>query len=396
MKKICVVTGSRADYGLLKGVMENLRKSAVCDLQIIATGMHLTSEFGSTWECIESDGFRIDLKVDMLLGSDTSVAVSKSVGIGIAGFADAFAALKPDLVLVLGDRFEIFSAAASAMIAGIPIAHAHGGELTYGSVDDSIRHAITKMANLHFTAAEPYRQRVIQLGEDPTSVWNVGGFGVDAALNTSLLSKNSLEALLGISISEHTLLITFHPETGLSGGSADSQMVELLAALEQVDARLIFTMPNADAGGRVIFKLINEFVSANGERACAHVSLGQTAYLSALALSAGVVGNSSSGLIEAPTYRVGTVNIGNRQSGRLKASSVIDCAPERDEIKRAIATLLSPGTQQRNRHGVNNPYGAGGAARRTVEIIEEWQPTVANKTFFDLEKVSSDLGRVCA
>jgi GDP/UDP-N,N'-diacetylbacillosamine 2-epimerase (hydrolysing) len=252
------------------------------------------------------------------------------------------------------------------------------------------------MAHLHFTAAEPYRQRVIQLGEDPNSVWNVGGFGVDAALNASLISKNSLESLLGISISEPTLLITFHPETGPSCGSADSQMVELLAALEQIDAQLIFTMPNADAGGRVIFKLINKFVAAYRERACAHVSLGQTAYLSALALSAGVVGNSSSGLIEAPAYGVGTVNIGNRQSGRLKASSVIDCVPERNEIKRAIATLLSPDTQQRNRSGINNPYGAGGAARRTVEIIEEWEPKLTNKTFFDLDKVSSDLGRVCA
>lgn len=396
MKKVCVVTGSRADYGLLKGVMENLRKSEFCDLQIIATGMHLSNEFGSTWQCIEADDFQIDLKVDMLLGSDTTVAVAKSVGIGVAGFADAFAVLKPDLIFLLGDRFEIFSAAASAMMAGIPIAHAHGGELTEGSLDDSIRHSITKMSQLHFTAAEPYRQRVIQLGEDPTSVWNVGGFGVDAALNENLLDKSTLGRLLGMAISDRTLMITFHPETGLASGSADLQMIELLSALEEIDAQLIFTMPNADAGGRGIFKLINGFVEANCERACAHISLGHTAYLSALAMSAGVVGNSSSGLIEAPALGIGTVNIGNRQSGRLKASSVIDCAAERDKIKKAIANLLSPDTQQKNRSGINNPYGDGGAARRAVAIIEEWQPSATNKAFFDLEKSYSDIGRVCA
>ena len=324
-----------------------LAQVRVLQLQIIATGMHLSNEFGSTWQSIEADGFQIDLKVDMLLGSDTTVAVAKSVGIGVAGFADAFAVLSPDLIFLLGDRFEIFSAAASAMMAGIPIAHAHGGELTEGSLDDSIRHSITKMSQVHFTAAEPYRQRVIQLGEDPTSVWNVGGFGVDAALNENLLDKSALERLLGMAINDRTLIVTFHPETGIACGSADSQMIELLSALEEIDAQFIFTMPNADAGGRGIFKLINDFVEANCERACAHISLGQTAYLSALAMSAGVVGNSSSGLIEAPAFGIGTVNIGNRQSGRLKASSVIDCASERDEIKTAVVKLLSPDTQQK-------------------------------------------------
>ena len=241
MKTVCVVTGSRADYGLLRCVMAGLRDSQHCVLQVIATGMHLASEFGYTWRHIEADGFAIDWKVEMLVGADTEVAVTKSVGLAMTGFADAFAVLKPDLVLLLGDRFEIFAAASSATLAGIPIAHLHGGEITVGSVDDAIRHAITKMSSLHFTAAEDYRQRVIQLGEAPDTVWNVGGFGVDTALNTPLLGRTEVEERLGFALGDTTLLITFHPETGRVGTSAQSQMTELLAALEQVSVT-VFTM----------------------------------------------------------------------------------------------------------------------------------------------------------
>ena len=391
MKKVCVVTGSRADYGLLRCVMTGLRDSQHCTLQVIATGMHLASEFGYTWRHIEADGFDIDWKVEMLVGADTEVAVTKSVGLAMTGFADALAVLKPDLVLLLGDRFEIFAAASSAMLAGIPIAHLHGGEITQGSVDDTMRHAITKMSSLHFTAAEDYRQRVIQLGEAPDTVWNVGGFGVDTALNTPLLGRAEVEERLGLALGDTTLLITFHPETGRVGTSAESQMTELLTALEQVDASLVFTMPNADVGGRGLFDLVQEFVTQRSARACAHTSLGQTLYLSVLALSAGVVGNSSSGLIEAPAFGVGTVNIGNRQDGRLKAASVIDCAPQREAILEALSVLLGPEMRNRNSSKVHNPYGQGGAAQQTVAVIEEWEPQSGNKRFHDLNIISDQV-----
>jgi len=302
--------------------------------------------------------------------------------------------LKPDLVLLLGDRFEIFAAASSATLAGIPIAHLHGGEITEGSVDDTIRHAITKMSSLHFTAAEDYRQRVIQLGEAPDTVWNVGGFGVDTALNTPLLGRAEVEDRLGLALGETTLLITFHPETGRVGTSAQSQMMELLAALEQIDASLVFTMPNADVGGRGLFQLLQKFVAQHVARACVHTSLGQTLYLSVLALSAGVVGNSSSGLIEAPAFGVGTVNIGSRQDGRLKSASVIDCAPNRRAISEALGVLLKSETRSRNAAGIQNPYGQGGAAKRTVAVIEGWEPQCGNKRFYDLNFASDEAGRV--
>jgi len=374
--------------------MSGLRDSERCDLQIVATGMHLASEFGYTWRSIEADGFDIDWKVEMLLGADTAVAVTKSVGLAITGFADAFAALQPDLVVLLGDRFEIFAAASSATLAGIPIAHLHGGEITEGSVDDTIRHAITKMSSLHFTAAEAYRQRVIQLGEAPDTVWNVGGFGVDSALQTPLMARAEVEEQLGISLSEPVLLITFHPETGHVNTDAHAQMSELLAALQAVDATLVFTLPNADVGGRAVFDLINVFVADNPARACARASLGQRLYLSVLALSAGVVGNSSSGLLEAPALGVGTVNIGSRQRGRLKAASVIDCAAERGAIREAIALLINPETRARNRSGIQNPYGQGGAAERTVAVLEQWEPQCGNKLFYDLNVISEVMGRV--
>ncbi len=381
MKKVCVVTGSRADYGLLRWVMQGLADSPVCRLQVVATGMHLSPEFGSTWGAIEADGFTIDWRVEMLLGSDTAVAVSKSMGLGLAGFADAYAHLAPDLVVLLGDRFEILAAASAALVAGIPIAHLHGGEVTKGAYDDSIRHAITKMAHLHFTAAEPYRKRVIQMGEAPEYVWNVGGFGLDNVLKLEPMSRDELEESLGLDLGARSLMVTFHPETA-SGAAPTQQMQELLAALEQIDAQLIFTMPNADNEGRALFTMIEAFVVANPGRACMHTSLGQRRYLSALGEVDGVVGNSSSGLIEAPAMGTGTVNIGTRQDGRLRAASVIDCPAEREAIATAIARLFSPEFQA-GLAEVVNPYGTGGAAARTVAAIEAWSPPDAAKRFFD-------------
>lgn len=370
MKRVCVVTGSRAEYGLLRWVMQGLQDSEHCRLQTVVTGMHLSPEFGSTWQAIVDDGFAIDWKVDMLLGSDSAVGVTKSMGLAIIGFADAFAHLAPDLVVILGDRFEILAAASAALIAGIPMAHLHGGEVTEGAYDDAIRHALTKMAHLHFTAAEPYRTRVIQMGEDPARVWCVGGFGLDGVMKLDRMTRPELEESLGLSLGEQALMVTFHPETA-SGASPRVQMAELLAALEGTAAQLVFTMPNADNEGRVLFGMIEDFVARHPGRACVHTSLGQRRYLSALAEVDAVVGNSSSGLLEVPAFGKGTVNIGARQEGRLRAASVVDCPAERGAIAHAIAQVLTPAFRAAI-EGQANPYGDGGASARTVAAIEDW------------------------
>lgn len=260
-KRICVVTGTRAEYGLLRWVMEGIRQSAILELQVVATGAHLSPEFGLTYRDIEADGFRIDCRVEMLLSSDTPVGVTKSMGLGMLGFADALAELKPDLVLELGDRYEIFAAASAAMIARIPIAHLHGAETTQGAFDEAIRHSITKMAHLHFVAAEEYRRRVIQLGEQPERVFQVGGLGIDNIVKLKLLERGALEAALDFPLGSRNLLVTFHPVT-LEQGTAAWQMTELLAALETLEeTHLIFTMPNADTDGRVLMRLIDDFVA---------------------------------------------------------------------------------------------------------------------------------------
>lgn len=385
MKRACVVTGSRAEYGLLRWVMQGLRDSEHCQLQTVVTGMHLSREFGSTWQAIVDDGFAIDWKVDMLLGSDSAVGVTKSMGLATIGFADAFAHLAPDILVLLGDRFEILAAASAALIAGIPIAHLHGGEVTEGAFDDAIRHALTKMAHLHFTAAEPYRARVIQMGEDPARVWCVGGFGLDGVMKLDRMSRPELEESLGFSLGERALMVTFHPETA-SGASPRAQMAELLAALEETAEQLIFTMPNADNEGRVLFGMIEDFVACHPGRACVYTSLGQRRYLSALAEVDAVVGNSSSGLIEVPAFGKGTVNIGTRQKGRLRAASVVDCAAERGAIARAIVQVLTPAFRVAIK-GQLNPYGDGGASARTVAAIEDWLAGTTGpgpKLFFDM------------
>ena len=382
MKRVCVVTGSRAEYGLLRWVMQGLQDSEVCQLQTVVTGMHLSPEFGSTWQAIADDGFAIDWKVEMLLGSDSAVGVTKSMGLAMTGFADAFSHLSPDLVVLLGDRFEIMAAGTAALIAGIPIAHLHGGEVTEGAYDDAIRHALTKMAQLHFTAAEPYRDRVIQMGEDPAQVWCVGGFGLDGVMKLDRMGRTELEDSIGMSLGETAMMVTFHPETA-SGAAPRAQMAELLAALEDIPAQLIFTMPNSDNEGRVLFAMIEDFVARHPGRSCVHTSLGQRRYLSALAEVDAVVGNSSSGLIEAPAFGKGTVNIGARQDGRLRAASVVDCAAERGAIAQAIAQVLTPGFRA-GLAGQTNPYGNGGASARTVSVIENWQACPGPKRFHDL------------
>lgn len=386
MKKICVVTGARAEYGLLRWVMEGIRQSAELELQLVVTGMHLSPEFGMTVDIIEADGFVINRKVELLLSSDTVVGVTKSMGLGMIGFADALADLNPDLMLVLGDRYEIFAAAASAMIARIPIAHLHGGEITEGVFDEAIRHSITKMSHLHFVAADEYRRRVIQLGEQPEHVFNVGGLGIDNILRLKLLARDELEDALDFKFEKRNLLITFHPVT-LEQGASAQQMEELLKALAELkDTGFIFTMPNADTEGRALFDQIKHFCMQHPQ-ARAYTSLGQLRYLSCVQHVDGVVGNSSSGLIEAPSFKKGTINIGDRQRGRLKAASVINCEPCKLGISNAIERLFSVEFQMQLRC-VKNPYGEHGASDEIVKIIEsQVLPSILKKRFCDIQMV---------
>lgn len=382
-RKLCVVTGTRADYGLLRPVISEIRDRAGLELQLIATGMHLSPEFGLTYREIEQDGVRIDRKIEMLLSADTPSGITKSIGLGAIGFADALEQLQPDVLIVLGDRFEILAAAMAALPARIPMAHIHGGETTEGAFDESIRHAMTKMAHLHFVAAEEYRRRVVQLGEQPDRVYMVGGLGVDAIQRQTLLGREELEQSLGHPLGRRNFLVTFHPVT-LENATSASQMAELLAALESLeDTNLVFTMPNADTDGRVLIELINEFVATNAN-ARAWTSLGQLRYLSCLRYFDAVVGNSSSGLAEAPSFRIATINIGDRQRGRLKATSVIDCEPERHAIRAAIEKSTTD-EFRRVLQGTTNPYGDGGAGKRIVDVLESVQlDGVLKKRFHDL------------
>lgn len=389
-RKICIVTGSRAEFGLLRLLMHGIRRSDSLDLQVVATGMHLATQFGSTYKEIEADGFVIDHKVEMLLSGDTPTAITKSMGVGMLGFADVFADLRPDILVVLGDRFEVFAAAAAAAVARIPIAHLHGGETTEGAIDEAFRHSITKMAHLHFVAAEDYRNRVIQLGEDPKRVYNVGGLGIDNIKEMQLLTRNELETELNFSLGKKNLLVTFHPTT-LETNSASSQIVELLAALERlIDTHLIFTAPNADTEGHAILEQIEKFV-AKRANACLFKSLGSLRYLSCLKYVDGVIGNSSSGLIEAPSFKIGTVNIGDRQRGRLKASSVIDCAPDRAAIAAAIDSLYFPQFQAQLA-STDNPYGDGGAGQKVLNVLRDIPiDSILKKKFYDLRFSMVDL-----
>jgi UDP-hydrolysing UDP-N-acetyl-D-glucosamine 2-epimerase len=370
--RIGVVTGSRADYGLLYHVLKEIEQSAALDLRLFVTGMHLAPEFGSTWKVIEADGFRIQQKVDLLVSGDDRVAVTKSIGLGVIGFADAFERCRPDLVLVLGDRFEILAAVQACLIARIPVAHIAGGDTTEGAFDESIRHAITKMSHLHFVTNEEAAGRVKQMGENPDHVHNVGSPGVDFIKNCRLLSKEQLSEKLGILFAEKTLLVTFHPAT-LDSASQTAQMNELLEALDSLGegTTLVFTMPNADTDGRALMRQLEKFADT---RPNAHVftSLGQINYLSMLAQADAVVGNSSSGLYEAPSLRVPTVNIGDRQKGRLQATSIVNCPAEKNAILTAIRTACEMDVSR-----TTNPYGDGGAAKKIAAILSRMDDPAA-------------------
>lgn len=385
-RKICIVTGTRAEYGLLYWLMKEIGADPDLQLQLIATGMHLSPEFGLTYQQIEADGFTIDAKVEMLLSSDSPVGIAKSMGLGVIGFADALDRLKPDILVVLGDRFEILAATQAAMVARIPIAHIHGGEATEGLIDEAIRHAVTKMSHLHFTAAEPYRKRVIQLGEAPGRVFNTGAVGLDNLIQLNLLSRAELEKALDFKLnSAPVILCTYHPVT-LSESDAGYVLGELFKALDRLpSAKVVFTKGNADMGGRVINQMIDDYALKNPERVAAFVSLGQVRYLSLLREADVVLGNSSSGIVEAPTARIPTVNIGDRQRGRLKAPSIIDCDESVDSILIAIEKALSPEFQKIAAKG-ETYFGKDGASRRIKQILKEISlEGILLKHFHDLE-----------
>ena len=383
-RKICVVTGTRAEYGLLYWLMKGIKNDKDLKLQIIATGMHLSPEFGLTYKTIEKD-FKIDKKIEMLLSSDTSVGISKSMGLAQISFAESYEELKPDIVVVLGDRYEIFSAASAAMVARIPIAHLHGGEITVGAFDEYIRHSITKMSHLHFTATEEYRKRVIQLGENPERVFNVGGMGIENIKRLKLLSKEEFESCINFKLNKRNILVTFHPVT-LEKSTAKEQFQELLNAIDELsETNIIFTKANSDTDGRIINQMIDDYVAKNSNKAVAFTSLGQLRYLSALQFMDAVVGNSSSGIAEAPTFKIGTINIGDRQKGRIKASSVIDCQPNKKDIQKAFEKLYSNDFQESLKR-TKNPYGDGMPSKKIVDILKNIELTdIVKKHFYDIE-----------
>ena len=384
MKKICVVTGSRAEYGLLKPVLKRIIKSKKLKLQLIVAGTHLSNKFGNTIKDIIFDGFNIDYKVKLSYQQDTSKEIVKSLSQGLKNFAEPLYKLNPDLLLILGDRSEIFIAALAATIYRIPIAHIHGGELTEGAYDDAIRHSITKMSHLHFVATNIYKKRVIQLGEQINRVFNVGGLGVENIKKVNFLQKKDLEKKLNLKFLDKNLLITFHPVT-LEPKSSLSQINELIKALSNLsNTRLIFTMPNSDVENDKIFEKIKKFCKKN-KNAKYYISLGPTKYYSCIRYVDGVVGNSSSGLIEVPSFKKGTVNIGNRQDGRIKAISVIDCKPKKKLISKAINKLYSKKFQQKIKV-VRNPYDRKIiTSKKIISIIENIKiETLLKKKFCDL------------
>ena len=385
MKKVCVITGTRAEYGLLKPLITKINGNIELQLQLVVTGMHLSPEFGLTYKEIEQDGFEITEYNEMLLSSDTPNGITKSIGLGIIGFADIFSRIVPDIVVILGDRYEALAAATAAMVHRIPIAHIHGGELTLGAVDDAIRHSLTKMSTLHFTSTEEYRKRVIQLGEEPGRVFYVGALGIENIKTQKLLSKKELAEYIGFSPDVSYIVVTFHPVT-LEDNSAEEQFGKLLEALDiYKEYYIIFTMANADADGRIVNQKIEEYVSTNKSRAAAYISLGMVRYLSALKYCEMVIGNSSSGILEAPSFQIPTVNIGDRQLGRVKACSVIDCGNEVGEIVEAINKAKGL-KRDKKLMNIKNPYEKEGTSSEIIREIQAYFSHLKSikKKFFDI------------
>ena len=383
-RRVCIVTGSRAEYGLLSGLMQAIKDDSYLELQIVVTNMHLSPEFGLTYREIEKDGFHINKKVVMLLSSDTPNGTAKSLGLGVIGFADVYEDLKPDMIVVLGDRFEILAAVMAALFYKIPIAHLHGGEITEGAYDDCIRHSITKMSHLHFTSTEIYRKRVIQLRENPERVFNVGAIGIENIKKLKLMSKKELEESLHFEITRKTLLITYHPVT-LENATAAEQCQHLLDALDEYpEYRIIFTMPNSDTDGRIIMKMLQEYTKVNEGRAIAYTSLGFVRYLSTLQYVSAVVGNSSSGIIEVPSFGIPTLNIGDRQKGRIAANSVLHCGTSKKEILQGLKTVFSQEMKDRA-SGRVNPYEKENTTASILQVIKKISlDNLIQKSFYNL------------
>lgn len=384
--KVCFVTGTRAEYGLLSPLIKKIQTDTNLELQVIATGAHLSPEFGNTYTFIENDGIKIDERIEILLSSDSTVGISKSMGLGLISLSEAYQRLNPDVIVLLGDRYETFIAAAAASVAKIPVAHLHGGETTEGAFDEAFRHSITKMSHVHFTSTEEYRKRVIQLGEQPDTVHSVGAIGIDNIKQLTLMTKEELEKSLNFKFKGSLILVTFHPVT-LEKGTAKVQFENLLAALDTLrNTSIIFTKANADNDGRVINQLIDDYVETNSEKAIAYTSMGQVRYLSAMQYASMVVGNSSSGIIEAPSFHVPTINIGDRQKGRIQAESVINCEPEASSIEEAISTALTSEFRQRIEM-MKNPYGEGKTSLKILGLLKEYLDSEHSlkKSFYDLE-----------
>lgn len=385
MRKICVVTGSRAEYGLLSGLMRVIQADTELQLQVIATNMHLSPEFGLTYKDIERDGFRIDKKVQMLLSSDTANATTKSVGLATIGFADAYEDLQPDLIVVLGDRFEILAAVSAALFYKIPVAHLHGGEITEGAYDDCIRHAITKMSHLHFTSTEAYRQRVIQLGEQPERVFYVGAIGVENTKRILPLAKKELEDSIHFSLGDKSMLVTYHPVT-LENHTAASQCQNLLDALDEFpDYKVIFTLPNSDTDGRILIRMIQDYVSVHPDRCMSIPSLGLKRYLSALRYVDAVVGNSSSGIIEVPSFGIPTLDIGDRQKGRIASDSVVYCGTDKREIVDGLKIALSLEQKDKAKRCLN-PYDKENTTQAILDVIKHYPlDNLVHKSFYNIK-----------
>lgn len=382
VKKIAVFTGTRAEYGLLFWLLKDIQNDPELQLQLLVSGMHLSPEFGETYQQIECDGFSIDEKIEILLSSDSAVGTAKSMGLGVLGFSDALSRLQPDMLIILGDRFEALAVAQTAMIMRIPILHLHGGEITEGAYDDAIRHAITKLSYLHGTSTEEYRQRVIQLGEAPERVKNVGAIGLDHLKRASFMDTQELSDSLGFLLDKPYFLVTYHPVT-LGEEAPETSFQALLDALDAFpEHQVILTYPNADDGGRRIIPMLEEYARQNPQRVLAIPSLGQVRYLSSVKYAAAVVGNSSSGIIEVPAFDVPTVDIGARQKGRLAAKSVHHCEPDQASIRDAIQQAIAR-TYKKNGEVIENPYGQGDTSGQVIEMIKSLQFERC-KAFYDL------------
>ncbi|MGX9984904.1 UDP-N-acetylglucosamine 2-epimerase [Soonwooa purpurea] len=383
MRKVCIVTATRAEYGLLKPLMDLIQQSEEFELQIIATGAHLSPEFGLTYKAIENDGFIINEKVEILLSSDTPSSISKTMGLAMIGLADALPRLNPDLLVILGDRYEMLAIVSSATIFKIPIVHLHGGEITEGAYDDAIRHAISKLSFLHFTSTEVYRNRVIQMGEAPERVFNVGAIGLDNIKTMQLLSKEELEKDLDIKFKKYNYQVTFHPET-LTNLSSEEQFKILLDVVsKQKDSFFIFTKANADTDGRIINQMIDQFVAKYPNIAKAYTSLGSLRFLSVVSVCDAIVGNSSSGILEAPSLHTATINIGDRQKGRIQADSIINVNCNTTEIENAFEDVKNNWSKERLVN-IQNPYDNGGAAEKIIKQLIEIEFSNKIKNFYNL------------